>query len=145
MALSQFVPIEALIDKVHGLQAVATTDFAVAKTAVTRLSQWVGEQIDEFVEAGWQTVDRLLNPAEVGLAFRTVGVIEPPVVDVSRAKLVNLGIQFGASVRVALVMRLTQVAASAEDATAADAYCFAGSSFAGVGLFARRVVALRIR
>ena len=110
VALSQFAPIEALIDKVHGLSPVAATD-----SAVTRLSQWVGEQIDELAETGWQAVDRLLNPAAVRFAFRTVGVIEPSAVDVSRAKRVNLGIQFGESVRVALVMQLTQVAASGEE------------------------------
>lgn len=117
VALSQFAPIEALIDKVHGLQPVAATDSAANPTSVTRLSQWIGEQIDELVETGWQAVDRLLNPAEVGFAFRTVSVIEPSAVKVSRAKQVNLGIQFGESVRVALVMQLTQVAASEGEVT----------------------------
>jgi len=109
VALTQFAPMEALIDKVHALQAVA------ADSAVTQLSRWVGEQIDELVETGWQAVDRLLNPAETDFAFRSVSEIEPLAVEASRAKLVSLGIRFDESVRVALVMRLTQAAVSEEE------------------------------
>ena len=104
--LSQFAPIEALIDRVHGLEAVGA-----AQGAITQLGQWIGSQIDQLTETGWQAVDQLLNPADMGFAFRSIGTIEPPVVDVSRAKLVNLGIQLDRTVRVALVMHLTQTAA----------------------------------
>lgn len=112
VALSQFAPIEMLIDKVHSLQTVAATDSAATQATVTRLSRWVGAQIDELAKTGWQAVDRLLNPAQVGLVFRKL-----PDVDVSRAKRVNLGIRLGESVRVALVMQLTQVAANEAEAT----------------------------
>ena len=118
--LSQFAPIEALIDRVHGLETrlqtgmaseSAASSLSAAQDAVTQLGQWVGGQIDELAETGWQAIDQLLNPAEMGFAFRSVGTIEPPVVDVSRAKLVNLGIQLDQTIRVAFVMHLTQTAA----------------------------------
>ncbi len=125
VALSQFAPIESLIDKVHGLQTVAATDSAVNQTSITQLGRWMGEQLDELgelVETGWQAVDRLLNQTEVRFAFRNLpGVMEPSAVDVSRAKRVNLGIQFGESVQVALVMQLTQVAATEDGVNAAAA------------------------
>ena len=127
--LSSFAPIESLIDWVQALQAsaqsIAETEAAVkpettinpetaVKTAATRLGRWVESQLGDLAGAGWLAIDQLLNPAELGFAFRAVGVIEPPIVDISRAKLLNLGIQFGQAVRVALVIRLARSAAGEE-------------------------------
>ena len=126
--LSSFAPIESLIDRVHALQtsaqsvaepiaeSTAETETAVAtgQSTATRLGRWVESQLSDLAGAGWLAIEELLNPAELGFAFRSVGVIEPPVVDVSRAKLLNLGIQFGQAVRVALVMRLARSAAGEE-------------------------------
>lgn len=127
--LSQFAPIEALLDQVHALQtskqtaaqtvpqasprAISSAANAV-QSSVTQLSRWAGEQLDDLATTGWQLVDQLLNPTDLGFAFRSAGVIEPPVVDISRAKLVNLGIQFDQAVRIALVMHLAQSAESEE-------------------------------
>lgn len=130
VALEQFGPIELLIDEVHRLQAVRTSELgnesgselaSVAdgvvesgltrvRSTLTRLGQWV----DGAIAASWQAADTLVNPAEVSFAFRTTAELAEPQVthDISRAKLVDLGIQLGQSVRVALVVHVMQMDAN---------------------------------
>ena len=109
VALSQFAPIETLIDRVHSLNRAAETSTASTSSisTITQLEQWVSGQI-EALEAGWQQVENLLEPTARNFAFRRT--IEQPAVDISRAKSVNLGLQFGQSLRVALVIHLTRAA-----------------------------------
>lgn len=79
---------------------------AMGKAALTRLGEWT----DGVIAASWQAADALVNPSEVSFAFRTVGLADPGVTtEVSRAKLVDLGIQLGQAVRVALVIHIAQI------------------------------------
>lgn len=55
---------------------------------VTNLRQWLQNQ----VEAGWQSVESLLQPAEFAYSFRGVGAISPENT-MRRAKLIDLAIR----------------------------------------------------
>lgn len=120
VSLSRFGPIETLVDEVHRLQAAQVssadgqteggqTDRGMAglRATLTRLGQWV----DGAISASWQAADTLVNPADVSFAFRSAAELAEPQVtrDISRAKLVDLGIQLGQSVRVALVVHVMQM------------------------------------
>jgi hypothetical protein len=108
VALDRFLPIETLIDQVHSLQPLAqTAAFATgARAAITRLGDWM----EGAIATTWQSVESLVNPVDMSFAFRssTELIGRRSVTDVSRAKLVDLGLQLGESVRVALVIHLTQ-------------------------------------
>lgn len=123
VSLSQFAPLETLIDRVHGLKSVAESSSAMAqslanaRTRIVELGQWFRTETEGLAEAGWLAVEQLISPGEMDFAFRSVGTLERPLVDVSRAKSVDLGMQFGQSVQVALVVHLIQ---SASDETFQD-------------------------
>ncbi|MEL6259926.1 MAG: DUF1822 family protein [Cyanobacteria bacterium J06626_6] len=109
--LEHFGPIEALLDHVYALRIAAAPSDVVSEmrseigSALTQLAQW----IEGTISAGWQTAEALVNPPEVSFAFRGTELADPATTnDISRAKLVDLGIQLGQSVRVALVVHLTQ-------------------------------------
>lgn len=110
VALEKFEPIESLINRVHGLQAAAGTASASLtesiQTAATQLSQWA----QGLIADSWQTVDSLINPAETSFAFRTSADLagREPAIAISRAKTIDLGLQLDQSVRVALVIHLSQ-------------------------------------
>ncbi|MEL6880632.1 MAG: DUF1822 family protein [Cyanobacteria bacterium J06607_10] len=115
VALAQFEDIEAVIDRVHELRTASAAGrlAAQAQTGLTQLGQWVEGVVEGVVEdaiaAGWQAVDTLINPVELGFAFRSAATefAEPSILnDISRAKLIDLGIQLGQSARVALVVHL---------------------------------------
>ncbi|MGD1899852.1 MAG: DUF1822 family protein [Phormidesmis sp.] len=144
LALERFEPMETLIDEVDRLRTAAESQMAIASDAaatpetrsgnslvtagqstLTQLNQW----IDGVISAGWQATEALLNPAEMGFAFRTAELAEPETVaDVSRAKLVDLGLQLGQAVRVALVMRVTQSSVDAATSAATDSVTGFGRS-----------------
>jgi hypothetical protein len=131
VSLDRFAAIETLIEQVHGLQASAeasramTPEFAeVAKSTVTQLGLWT----KGLVESGWQAIDALVNPTEMTVAFRTNdtahdidsrgmihgelderGLNSSMVTNLSRAKLVDLGLQLDNSLQVALVIHLAKV------------------------------------
>jgi len=112
LALAQFLPIEALVDQVHALQSTSTTDspdaIASGQSTFTQIGQWIEGAIDTISD-GWQTVESLVNPAELSFAFRTADLAEPAMAtDASRAKLVNLGLQLDEAVRVTLVIHITE-------------------------------------
>ena len=143
--LTNFAPIETLIDRVHSLQAstsqainlqantlqgsdpeastlqASTTEAstpqastsqttASASTAVTYLNQW----IQETVAAGWQAAAALINPPELNFAFRASEGISGAT-DISHAKSIDLGIQLGYSLQVALVIHLAPVSENRSD------------------------------
>ncbi len=110
ISLSQFEPIETLIDCVHSLKAasIEAAPAALAKASaaesVTQLNQW----IQGTVAATWQALDALINPDELSFAFRA-GPTAKTATNISRAQLIDLGIQLGASLQVALIIHLGQI------------------------------------
>jgi hypothetical protein len=111
LPISQLQPPEDLIDCLSQLRqsAAAATPAAPSKTAVN-LSRW----FRNIVEAGWQTVETLLNPDESSLAFnlRSPDTSVPtdlavPEAGVRRAKLIDLGMQLdGHPVAIIVELRL---------------------------------------
>jgi len=109
IALDRFEPMEALIDCVHGLQAskleTAMIDSGLQEN-VTQLGRWISGTI-----AGtWQALDELINPGDLSFAFRT-GRAATTATNISRAQLVDLGIQLDTALQVALIIHLGQTAA----------------------------------
>lgn len=110
LALSQLRPVEDLLDRLSELmQPVAEVVSHAAGRTWVNLSQWLVNAFD----AGWQTVEELLNPAQTSPAFsfRSVNMLEKtelrsPSASVRRAKLINLGMQLGGQ-SVALIVELT--------------------------------------
>ncbi|MGB5916213.1 MAG: DUF1822 family protein [Phormidesmis sp.] len=116
LTLAQFLPIEALVDRVHALQSAIAADSPEAIAAgqstnpstLTQIGRWIEGAIDTMSD-GWQTVESLVNPVEPNFAFRTADLAESAMAtDASRAKLVNLGLQLDEAVRVALVIHITE-------------------------------------
>ncbi len=128
--LNNFAPIETLIDRVHSLQAStlqastlqasnpqastlqASTlqTLASAPTAVTYLNQW----IQGTVAAGWQAAAALINPPELNFAFRVSEGISGTT-DISHAKSIDLGLQLGHSLQIALVIHLAPASKSCSE------------------------------
>ena len=115
--LQQFGPIEGLIEQVHSLQVNTNTVNASARiaqsvrSALTQFEEWA----EGAFENSWQAVDALVNPNAMNFAFRSAaGLTERSTesdtrIDISRAKLIDLGIALGQSLRVALVVHLSKV------------------------------------
>ena len=113
--LSNFAPLETLIDRVHTLQTSTlqtSTLQASAPTAITYLNQWV----QDTVAAGWQAAAALISPPELNLAFRASERISGAT-DISHAKLIDLGLQLGNSLQVALVVHLAPASENRSDIT----------------------------
>lgn len=108
VALDRFGPMEALIEHLHSLQAAkleAKVDFAPQDT-VTQLGQWM----QGTVAATWQALDALINPDEFSFAFRSSRAATSTT-NISRAQMIDLGIQLGGSLQVALIIHLGQLPA----------------------------------
>ena len=93
VALETLQSPEALLEHLDWLlnaaPAVPATVATVSATvAIAHLSQWLQNQ----VEAGWQTVESLLSPAEPVYGFRGVETA-PAANPIRRAKLINLAIR----------------------------------------------------
>lgn len=113
VALERFGPLEMLIDHVHSLQAsnleTKREDSALQEN-VTQLGQWM----QGTVAATWQALDALINPDELSFAFRSAFRTEraaTSTTNISRAQMIDLGIQLGASFQVALIIHLGQISA----------------------------------
>lgn len=110
LALSQLRPLENLLDRLSELmQPQAQVVSHASRQTWVNLSQWLVNAFD----AGWQTVEELLNPAQTSLAFsfRGVNMLEEttsrsPNVSIRRAKLIELGTQLDDS-PVAVIVELT--------------------------------------
>ncbi len=114
--LVRFEPIEALIDQVHSLRTASVIVPSAAEPAgLTRLSQWM----EGAIASTWQAVDALINPDQMTFAFRSTAELasSQQATDISRAKLINLGLQLGESTQIALVVHLTQTAAALDSPT----------------------------
>jgi hypothetical protein len=157
VSLDRFAAIETLIDQVHRLQASAVASQATAlesslgsaKATVTQLGLWTKAAI----EGGWQAIDALVNPTEMTFAFRTheadtqeiTKIISSglnselnsglnssesnglPVTNLSRAKLVDLGLQLDNALQVALVIHLAKVSRELSDEKRCDGQAFEGN------------------
>ncbi|NJM96077.1 MAG: DUF1822 family protein [Phormidesmis sp. RL_2_1] len=126
VALENFMAIETLLDQAHSVQATFSCSSASASdhamATYTQLKDWVTSSIDAAAAqanmarqniaraGGWQAVEALLNPADMSFAFRTAAGLNEraAAANVSRARLLDLGLQLGQALRVALVMHLTQ-------------------------------------
>ncbi len=93
LQIAHLDPPETLIDCLHDLTEPVTD------SPLINLGQWFNNYFDE----GWQTVESFLNPEQLSPAFglRSIELLEPTVSEfetvntkVSRAKSINLGIQF---------------------------------------------------
>lgn len=111
LSVSQLRPIDDLIDCLNPqtVAPVAAVTSAVVENRRVNLSQW----FTDIFETGWQTVEALLNPAELDFAFRfrsadSAVLIESEQSDSGhrRGKLIDLGIQL-ADRPVALIVELT--------------------------------------
>ncbi|MFK8184720.1 MAG: DUF1822 family protein [Phormidesmis sp.] len=130
MPITQFSPIETLLDHIYTLKTatemVPATDAVAAPlvdgiqaaitTATTRMSQW----FEGVVTNGWQTVDELINPSQMGFAFRSAGAARTPESgqDIRRAKAINLaeaGLPLGQSIQIALIIQLSPASAECID------------------------------
>ncbi|MBR8838063.1 MAG: DUF1822 family protein [Stigonema ocellatum SAG 48.90 = DSM 106950] len=58
----------------------------------------VGQWLEGFVDAGWQKIDEILNPEQLGLAFMSV-------ISITRGQKIDLGMQLG-KISVALVVKI---------------------------------------
>ena len=92
LAIADLEPPEALIDRIH------QSSESVIGTSLTNLGQW----FDNIVETGWQSLDNLLNQDRLTPAygFRTAESTDSPDLEqsddsITRAKLVDLGVQIG--------------------------------------------------
>ncbi|WP_205879144.1 DUF1822 family protein [Leptolyngbya sp. BC1307] len=98
VALERFEPLEAVIDRLHSRETATASFPEQVQSSLTQLSQWA----QGIIAANWQTVEALINPAELSFAFRTTATA------ISRARTIDLSLQLGQSVQVALVVHLTQ-------------------------------------
>ena len=105
VALEQFEPIETLIDCVHALEAarVETPLDVTPPEKITQLGQW----FQGAATATWQAIDALINPDELSFAFRT-NQASTTTTNISRAQLIDLGIQLDSSLQVALIIHVGQ-------------------------------------
>lgn len=94
LALANLRPPEELIDCLHEFKE------SIADNSLINLGQW----LNNVFETGWQTVESLLTSQQLtpAFGFRRAELLEPNVSEseiannrVSRAKLINLGLQFG--------------------------------------------------
>lgn len=58
----------------------------------------IGQWLDGFVDAGWQSIEHLLNPQQLGLAFKST-------VSMTRCQKIDLGVQLD-KISVALVVKI---------------------------------------
>lgn len=115
--LDRFNPIENLLDRVHSLRAIATASNASnASNAITHLNQW-NQWIQDTAATGWQAAAALIAPPELNFAFRASERVSSATsaTDISRAKLIDLGLQLGTSLQVALVIHLAPASDSRSD------------------------------
>jgi hypothetical protein len=115
LLMTELLPIEVLIDRLNQpLPPIATTTTVIQQSQIN-LSQWL---VNVF-ESSWQTVESLLNPEELDLAFRFRSGDNTIITNnsdqtISRAKLIDLGVQI-ASQPVALIVEFSSVAEPRKD------------------------------
>ncbi|MBW4636159.1 MAG: DUF1822 family protein [Iphinoe sp. HA4291-MV1] len=85
------------------------SELEVTKSPEEDLSSLVkiGQWLDGVVDAGWQTIEHLLNPQQLGLAFKSA-------VSMTRGQKIDLGVQFE-QISVALVVKVTSESESEVD------------------------------
>ena len=117
VSTASFGPIETLIDQVHRLTISQPLATPSQSSNISPVLNQIGRWVDGLIEGGWQTAAELIDPTEFNLAFRTSADLVSPtldapttVTDISRAKLIDLGIQLDQSIRVVLVVHITQTA-----------------------------------
>ncbi|HEY9640588.1 MAG TPA: DUF1822 family protein [Coleofasciculaceae cyanobacterium] len=110
LPISELRSPEALLEHLNRLMRPVTAPMTGAPTREpwVNLSQW----LQNIYEAGWQTVESLLNPPDLAYGFRGMETAEPPETTLRRAKLIDLNIQMPHPV--ALVVELTPDAQQTE-------------------------------
>jgi hypothetical protein len=106
LPLHQLAPPEALLDHLHELSQSPQERSVPTAQPLVNLSQW----FQDVFETGWQAIDALLNPPELGLAYRGYRWMGDPNSTenrIGRAKLINLGFQLTHHT-FALVVELSQ-------------------------------------
>ena len=88
--LAYLRPPEALIDRLHELKQ------SKSDLCLVNLGQW----FNNVFEAGWQTLDNLFNPQQLtpAFSFRSGQLLESDLLEknsITRAKLIDLGVQLG--------------------------------------------------
>lgn len=111
VALDKFAPIEMLIEQVHSLRAAALSSSQEDPQDMTQLGQW----LKGTVASSWQRVNELISPSELNFAFRSSSAAT--ATNISRAQLIDLGIQLGESLQVALIVHLGQVSEDRNEVT----------------------------
>jgi len=123
LPVDALMPLEDFIDYLDERQTAAQPSTTSAQSASrVNLTQW----FSDIFETGWQQIDALLNPQDLAPAYSfrsarfpiTNAEREEPIedADIERAKLINLGIQFGQH-RVILVVRLKRETAQKTEIT----------------------------
>ena len=96
---------EILLSKLQSLEdfLLYLSELEVAKSpqpedssSLVKIGQW----LDGFVDAGWQTIENLLNPQQLGLAFKNA-------VSMTRGQKIDLGMQLE-QISVALVVKIAE-------------------------------------
>jgi hypothetical protein len=85
--LTRLRPPEALVEHLYELTQLPKE----RSPTLVHLSQW----FQNTFEAGWQAIEAVLNPAELGFAYRSYRWAgdSHDSIDISRAKLIDLGLQ----------------------------------------------------
>lgn len=124
IALEIFLPMEALLDDIYERSAEAvesvnsqpdkqTNNQTVAEVGRVAIASYthLGNWLEGTVSAGWQAVEDLLRPANMNLAFRSTTSLSETrsAADISRARPINLEVQPGKLIQLALVIHLAQV------------------------------------
>ncbi|BAY42119.1 hypothetical protein NIES2111_65150 (plasmid) [Nostoc sp. NIES-2111] len=91
--LSQLQSLEDFLLYLSELEVVKSPQ-QEAGLSIVKIGQW----LDGFVDAGWQSVEHLLNPQQLGLAFKSA-------VSITRGQKIDLGMQLE-QISIALVVKI---------------------------------------
>ncbi|NMG06694.1 DUF1822 family protein [Brasilonema sp. UFV-L1] len=93
VSLSQLQSLEDFLLYLSELE-VAKSPEEEDSSSLVKIGQW----LDGFVDAGWQTIENLLNPQQLGLAFKSA-------VSMTRGQKIDLGVHLD-KLSVALVVKV---------------------------------------
>ncbi|MBW4498706.1 MAG: DUF1822 family protein [Scytonema hyalinum WJT4-NPBG1] len=93
VSLSQLQSLEDFLLYLSELEVAKSLE-SEDSSSLVKIGQW----LDGFVDAGWQTIEHLLNPQQLGLAFKSA-------VSMTRGQKIDLGMQLD-KISVALVVKV---------------------------------------
>ncbi|MEM6453437.1 MAG: DUF1822 family protein [Cyanobacteria bacterium P01_D01_bin.105] len=130
VVIAQFSPIETLLDHIHTLTTTTTSVSQTApltadiQTAVTDATTRISEWFEGSLTNGWQAIEELINPPQMGFAFRSSNTARSTdsstsnstSSNISRAKAITLeGASLDQPILVALIIQLSQVSPACSD------------------------------